>query len=86
MPPVLPSEVYHTPATAGDCICAAKLIIAASVGAAIALFATGKLPSELNKTLGLNAETMTLASKPAGDTKITREQPGLDPPSRPLRR
>jgi hypothetical protein len=26
------------------------LIIAASVGAAIALFATGKLPSELNKT------------------------------------
>src|SRR5262249_54377085 len=44
-----------------------SLIIAASVGAAIALFATGKLPSELNKMLG----------KPAGDTKITREQPGL---------
>src|SRR6266550_4784548 len=53
------------------------LIIAASVGAAIALFATGKLPSELNKMLGLSADNMTIASKPAGDTKITREQPGL---------
>ena len=53
------------------------LIIAASVGAAIALFATGKLPSELNKTLGLSADNMTIASKPAGETKITREQPGL---------
>ena len=30
-----------------------SLIIAASVGAAIALFATGKLPSELNKMLAL---------------------------------
>ena len=53
------------------------LIIAASVGAAIALFATGKLPSELNKMLGLSADNMTTASKPAGDTKITREQAGL---------
>ena len=47
------------------------LIIAASVGAAIALFATGKLPSELNKMLGLSADNKTIASKPAGDTKIT---------------
>src|SRR5262249_7623948 len=53
------------------------LIIAASVGATIALFATGKLPSELNKMLGLSADNTTIASKPAGDTKITREQPGL---------
>jgi ABC-type branched-subunit amino acid transport system substrate-binding protein len=52
------------------------LIIAASVGAAIALFATGK-PSELNKMLGLSADNMTIASKPARDTKITREQPDL---------
>jgi len=51
-------------------------ITAASVGAAIALFATGKLPSELNRMLGLSADNMTLASKPA-DTKITREQLGL---------
>src|SRR5215470_7392775 len=53
------------------------LIIAASVGAAIALFATGKLPSELNKMLGLSADNTAIALKPAGDTKITREQPGL---------
>src|SRR5262245_52034210 len=51
-------------------------ITAASVGAAIALFATGKLPSELNRMLGLSADNMTLASKPV-DTKITREQLGL---------
>src|SRR5262249_36346946 len=54
-----------------------SLIIAASVGAAIALFATGKLPSELNKMLGLSADNVPIASKPAGDAKITREQPGL---------
>jgi ABC-type branched-subunit amino acid transport system substrate-binding protein len=54
-----------------------SLIIAASVGAAIALFAPGKLPSELNKMLGFSADNTTIASKPAGDTKITREQPGL---------
>src|SRR5262249_50033459 len=65
---------------------AGGLIIAASVGAAIALFATGKLPSELNKMLGLSADNTTIASKPAGDTKITREQPALQPLSRPLRR
>ena len=53
-------------------------IIAASIGAAIALVATGKLPSELNKMLGLSADNiMTIASKPAGDTQTTREQPGL---------
>ena len=46
-------------------------IIAASIGAAIALVATGKLPSELNKMLGLSADNKTIASKPAGDTKIT---------------
>jgi ABC-type branched-subunit amino acid transport system substrate-binding protein len=55
----------------------AGLIIAASVGAAIALFATGKLPSELNKMLGLGADNATIASKPAGDTKKTTEQPAV---------
>jgi branched-chain amino acid transport system substrate-binding protein len=53
------------------------LIIAASAGAAIALFATGKLPSELNKMLGLSADNATIVSKFSGDTKTTREQPGL---------
>jgi ABC-type branched-subunit amino acid transport system substrate-binding protein len=53
------------------------LIMAATLGAAIALFATGKLPSELNQKVGLPANNVTIASKSAGDTKTTREQPGL---------
>ena len=53
------------------------LIIAATLGAAIALFATGKLPSELNQMVGLRADNMTIASKPAGEMKTAREQPGL---------
>jgi branched-chain amino acid transport system substrate-binding protein len=69
-PPSAPRAVGSLAAVVG-------LVIAASVGAAIALFATDKLPSELNKTLGLNADNMTIASKPAGDTKTTREQSGL---------
>src|SRR5215472_18622963 len=50
------------------------LIIAASVGAAIALFATGKLPSGLNKMLGLSADNTTVASKLATDPSKTPEQ------------
>src|SRR5262245_36553138 len=53
------------------------LIIAASAGAAIALFATGKLPSEFNRMLGLSADNTTIASKLSADTKTTRAQPGL---------
>src|SRR5262249_12840473 len=49
------------------------LIIAASLGAAIALFATGKLPSELNKMLGLSADNTTVASKLATDPSKTPE-------------
>ena len=60
----------------GSLAALAGLIVAASVGAAIALFATGKLPSEL-RMLGLRADNMTIASKPAGETKTAREQPGL---------
>ena len=67
----------RTPRALGRLAVVVSLIIAASVGAAIALFATGKLPSELNKMLGLSADNTTIASKPAGDTKISREQPGL---------
>src|SRR5215831_18235086 len=69
-PPRAPRAIGRLAAVGG-------LIIAASVGAAIALFATGKLPSELNKMLGLSADNSAIALKPAGDTKITREQPGL---------
>src|SRR5215475_7828356 len=50
-----------------------SLIIAASVGAAIALFATGKLPSELNKMLGLSADKTAVVSRPAGDNLKTPE-------------
>jgi ABC-type branched-subunit amino acid transport system substrate-binding protein len=50
------------------------LIIAASVGAAIALFATGKLPSGLNKMLGLSADNTTVVSKLATDPSKTPEQ------------
>jgi len=53
----------------------AGLIIAASVGAAIALFVTGKLPSELNKMLGLSTDKTAVVSKVAGDTSKTPEQP-----------
>jgi hypothetical protein len=45
------------------------LIIAASVGAAIALFATGKLSSELNKMLGLSADNTTIARSLRGTRK-----------------
>src|SRR5262249_11213878 len=81
MPRSLDPQFMKDPPTArralGRLAAAGGLIIAASVGAAIALFATGKLPSELTKMLGLSADNTTIASKPAGDTKITREQPGL---------
>src|SRR5215468_2320688 len=70
-------EPRRAPRATGRLAALVGLIIAASVGAAIALFATGKLPSELNKMLGLSADNTTIASKPAVDTKITREQPGL---------
>src|SRR5262245_32098739 len=54
---------------------AGGLIIAASVGAAIALFATGKLPSESNKLLGLSTDKTAVVSRPAGDTLKMPEQP-----------
>jgi branched-chain amino acid transport system substrate-binding protein len=81
MPRSLDPQFLRDPPSApralGRLVAVIGLIIAASVGAAIALFATGKLPSELNKMLGLSADNMTIASKPAGDTQTTREQPGL---------
>src|SRR5947207_695135 len=50
------------------------LAIAASIGAAIALFATGKLPSELNKLLGLTTDKTAVVSKVAGYTSKAPEQ------------
>src|SRR5947209_3052807 len=83
--PRMPRSLYpqflrdppRAPRALGRLVAVIGLIIAASVGAAIALFATGKLPSELNKMLGLNADNATIASKPAGETKKIAEQPGL---------
>src|SRR5262245_23905950 len=56
----------------------AGLVIVALIGAAIALFATGKFPSELN----LSTDKATIASKLAGDAIKTPEQlssPGARP-------
>jgi ABC-type branched-subunit amino acid transport system substrate-binding protein len=81
MPRFLDPQFLRDPPTApralGRLAVVVGLIIAASVGAAIALFATGKLPSELNKMLGLRADDTTIASKLSADTKTTRAQPGL---------
>src|SRR6266436_8206639 len=66
-PPRAPRAIGRLAAVAG-------LIIAASVGAAIALFATGKLPSELNKMFGVGADKTTVASKLAADPSKTPEQ------------
>jgi branched-chain amino acid transport system substrate-binding protein len=64
-PPRAPRAIGRLAAVAG-------LIIAASAGAAIALFATGKLPSELNKMFGVDADK-TVASKLAADPSKTPE-------------
>ena len=62
----------------------AGLVIAASIGAAIALFVTGKFPSEFNKMLGLSADKTAVVSSPASETLKTPEQlssPAARPPS-----
>ena len=64
-PPPAPRALGRLAALAG-------LVIAASIGAAIALFVTGKLPSELNKMLGLSTDKMAVVSK-VGDTSKTPE-------------
>jgi branched-chain amino acid transport system substrate-binding protein len=62
------------PRALGRLAAAGGLIIAASVGAAIALFATGKFPSEFNKLLGLSADKTAVVSSPASETLKTPEQ------------
>jgi branched-chain amino acid transport system substrate-binding protein len=72
------------PRALGRLAAAGGLIIAASVGAAIALFVTGKFPSEFNKMLGLSADKTAGVSRPASDTLKTPEQlssPAARPPS-----
>src|SRR6266478_4639207 len=64
----------RAPRALGRLAAAGGLIIAASVGAAIALFATGKLPSESNKLLGLSTDKTAVVSRPAGDTLKMPEQ------------
>src|SRR5262249_56570858 len=61
----------RAPRAVGRLATVAGLIIAASVGAAIALFATGKLPSGLNKMLGLSADNTTVASRLGTDPSAT---------------
>jgi branched-chain amino acid transport system substrate-binding protein len=64
-PPPAPRALGRLAALAG-------LVIAASIGAAIALFVTGKLPPELNKMLGLSTDKTAVVSK-VGDTSKTPE-------------
>src|SRR5262245_44818336 len=66
-PPPAPRALGRLAALAG-------LVIAASIGAAIALFVTGKFPSEFNKMLGLSADKTAVVSSPASDTIKTPEQ------------
>jgi branched-chain amino acid transport system substrate-binding protein len=78
LPPSLDPQFLRAPPRApralGRLAAAGGLIIAASVGAAIALFATGKLPSESNKLLGLSTDKTAVVSRPAGDTLKMSEQ------------
>src|SRR5262245_32544196 len=67
----------RAPRALGRLAVAGGLIIAASVGAAIALFATGKLPSESNKLFGLSTDKTAVVSKPAGDTLKMPEPPAV---------
>ena len=62
----------RVPRALGRLAAVGGLIIAASVGAAIALFATGKLPFELNKPTAV-------VSRPAGDNLKTPERRTVTP-------
>jgi ABC-type branched-subunit amino acid transport system substrate-binding protein len=52
----------------------AGLAIAALIGAALALFITGRFPSEFNKVLGLSTDKTAVVSRFADDTLKTPEQ------------
>src|SRR5262249_29001371 len=65
-PPPAPRALVRPAALGG-------LAIAAALGAAVALFVTGKFPSEL-KMLGLSADKTAVESRFAGDTIKTPER------------
>src|SRR5262245_38794437 len=67
-------EPPRAPRLRGPLTALGGLAIAGAIGAAIALLATGKVPSELNKTLGFGGDKATVASKPAGAPQKTPEQ------------
>jgi branched-chain amino acid transport system substrate-binding protein len=78
------TEPPPAPRALGRLAVLAGLVIAASIGAAIALFVTGKFPSEFNKMLGLSADKTAVVSSPASETLKTPEQlssPAARPPS-----
>src|SRR6266566_3234249 len=62
------------PRALGRLAALAGLVIAASIGAALALFVIGKFPSEFNKMLGLSADKTAVVSSPASETIKTPEQ------------
>ena len=87
-PRSLDPEVLREPPPApralGRLAVLAGLAIAALIGAALALFITGKFPSEFNKVLGLSTDKTAVVSRFADDTLKTPEQlssPAARPPS-----
>jgi branched-chain amino acid transport system substrate-binding protein len=66
-------EPRPAPRATGRVAALGGLIIAASIGAAIALFITSKFPSEFNKVLGLSTDKTEAVSRFAGDTLKTPE-------------
>jgi len=76
-------EPPAAPRALGRLAVLAGLAIAASIGAAFALFITGKFPSEFNKVLGLSTDKTAVVSSFVDDTLKTQEQPS-SPAAHPL--
>ena len=76
-------EPPPAPRALGRLAVLAGLAIAALIGAALALFITGKFPSEFNKVLGLSTDKSAVVSRFADDTLKTPEQLS-SPAARPL--
>ena len=78
------TEPPPAPRALGRLAVLAGLAIAALIGAALALFITGKFPSEFNEMPGLSADKTAVVSSPASETLKTPEQlssPAARPPS-----
>ena len=77
-------EPPPAPRALGRLAVLAGLAIAALIGAALALFITGRFPSEFNKVLGLSTDKSAVVSRFADDTFKTPEQlnsPATRPPT-----